>query len=144
MGPGGMNRENGGSRGPAERGNSGGPMIPRNAPTLGPPCRWWDNKKLAKTVSLRPDQQKKMDDIFEAGKGNLIQLYSNLQREEVHLGAMSSADLSDESKIFAAIDRVAQARADVAKAEAHILFQVRKEMDAAQLAALDHEIASLR
>ena len=110
---------------------------------LGPPGRWWDDRKIARNLSLRNDQQKKMDDIFESGKGNLVQLYSNLQREEARLGTMSSTELSDETKVFAAIDRVTQARADVAKANAHILLQIRKELDASQLAALDREIASV-
>ena len=57
---------------------------------------------------------------------------------------MSTSELSDESKIFASIDRVAQARAELEKANAHILLQIRKELDASQLAALDREIASLR
>lgn len=120
----------------------GGP--PRNAPQLGPPGRWWDDKKIARNLNLRGDQQRKMDDIFNAGKGNLLQLYSNLQREEGRLSTMSSSDLADENKVFASIDRVAQARADLEKANAHILLQIRKELDAQQLSALDKEIAALR
>lgn len=132
-----------GTRGDYGPGRGGYP-APRYAPTLGPPGRWWDDKKMARNLSLRNDQQKRMDDIFEAGKGNLLQMYSSLQREEARFSTMSSAELSDETKVFAAIDRVAQARADVAKANAHILLQIRREMDASQLAALDREIASLR
>ena len=143
--PGSMNSPGGnagvsGNRGP----NNGGSFAPRNAPQLGPPGRWWDDKKIARNLNLRSDQQKKMDDIFNAGKGNLYQLYANLQREEARLGTMTSADLSDESKVFASIDRITQARADVEKANAHILLQIRKELDAGQLTALDREIASLR
>ncbi len=129
-----------GNRGPAP----GMSTPPRNAPQLGPPGRWWDDRKIAHSLSLRTDQQRKMDEIFNAGKGNLLQLYSNLQREESRLGSMSSAELSDESKVFASIDRVAQARAELEKANAHILLQIRKELDASQLSALDHEIAALR
>ena len=132
-----------GNRG-GERLNRSGAAAPHNAPVLGPPGRWWDDKKMARNLSLRYDQQKKMDDIFESGKGNLVQLYTDLQREEARLGTMSSSDLSDETKVFAAIDRVTQARADVAKANAHILLQIRGQLDASQLAALDREIASLR
>lgn len=129
-----------GNRSPAPNGS----FTPRNAPQLGPPGRWWDDRKLAHNLNLRSDQQKKMDDIFNSGKTNLLQLYSNLQREELHLGSMSSAELSDETKVFASIDRVAQARAELEKANAHILLQIRKELDASQLTALDREIATLR
>ncbi len=142
-GPGGM-MPPGTSMGNRGSAPAASPVGPRNAPQLGPPGRWWDDRKMARNLNLRGDQQKRMDDIFDLGKGNLLQLYSNLQREESRLGAMSSAELSDESKVFASIDRVAQARAELEKANAHILLQIRKELDASQLAALDREIATLR
>ena len=44
--------------------------------------------------------------------------------------------------MFAAIDRIAQARADLEKAKFHVLLQIRKEMDPQQVAALDRAIAS--
>lgn len=113
-------------------------------PQLGPPGRWWDDKRLVKTLSLRADQQRKMDDIFNANKGQLLNLYANWQREEARLTSMSPADLQDEAKVFANIDRVAQARAELEKENAHILLQIRHELDAEQLARLDHEIASTR
>ena len=130
----------GGNRGPAP-GNS---MAPRYALQLGPPGRWWDDKKIAKNLNLRSDQQRRMDELFNAGRGNLLQLYSNLQQEEARLGSISSSDLADESKVFAGIDRVAQARAELEKANAHLLLQIRKELDGGQLAALDREAAAVR
>ena len=39
--------------------------------------------------------------------------------------------------LFAQIDRVAQARADLEKATTHLMLQVRKEMDADQITRLD-------
>jgi hypothetical protein len=32
---------------------------------LGPPGRWWDDKHFAKTLHLRPEQKKRMDDLFD-------------------------------------------------------------------------------
>lgn len=123
-------------------GDFGGPTV--HGPQLGPPGRWWDDKHLAKTLSLRSDQQRRMDDIFNANKGQLLNLYSNLQREEAHLASMPASDLQDESKVFAGIDRVSQARADLEKENAHILLQIRHELDPDQVAKLDREIASVR
>ena len=85
-----------------------------------------------------------MDDILAANKGTLLSLYSNLKHEEDRLTSMSREDLQDEAKVFAGIDRVAQARADLEKANAHTLLQIRKELDAQQLAELDREVASWR
>ncbi len=83
-----------------------------------------------------------MDDIFEANKPTLINLYTNLQREEMGLANLSHADLQDETKVFAAIDRVSQARSDLEKENAHILLQIRQQLDPQQLETLDHQIAN--
>jgi Spy/CpxP family protein refolding chaperone len=111
---------------------------------LGLPGRWWDEKKTMKTLSLRNDQQHKMDDIFNANKGTLSNLLSNLQHEGDRLTSMTPQDLQDETKVFAAIDRFEMARADLEKEKAHILLQIRQQLDPDQLTKLDSEIASLR
>jgi len=118
--------------------------APRSGPQLGLAGRWWDDNKTAKKLGLRSEQQRRMDDIFEANKSNLLGLLANLQREENHLSSLPPGELQDEAKVFAAIDRVAQARADLEKANAHILMQIRQQMDSNQLAALDREIAAAR
>jgi Spy/CpxP family protein refolding chaperone len=150
----------GGPGGPGGPGGMGGPMMGGNrggdrgsmsttttphihtAPQLSLPGRWWDDKKTVKLLNLRTNQQSRMDDIFEANKGNLKSLYDNLKQEEQRFGSMSHEDLQDETKVFAEIDRVAQARADLEKANFHILLQIRKEMDPSQVATLDREIAN--
>ncbi len=113
----------------------------RSEPRITLPGRWWDDKKTIKNLGLRSDQQERMDDIFNANKGNLVSLFENLQQEQARFVSMPREDLQDETKVFAAIDRIAQARADLDKANFHLLLQIRKEMDPAQLAALDKAIA---
>ncbi len=104
---------------------------------LGPPGRWWDDKHYVKAIHLRSEQQKRMDSLFEQNKTNLVSKYQALQQEESKMEALSHADTLDESALFAQIDRVAQARADLEKANTHLMLQVRKEMDADQTARLD-------
>lgn len=111
---------------------------------LGLGGRWWDEHKTAKKLELNPDQQRRMDSIFEANKPTLTAMYSNLQREQAHLAALPPGDLQDESKVFAAIDRVSQARSDLEKEYAHTMLQIRQQLDPQQLQALDREIASAR
>jgi Spy/CpxP family protein refolding chaperone len=111
---------------------------------LGLGGRWWDEGRTVKKLNLRADQQTRMDEIFEANKPTLVTLYGNLQREEAKLASMPPGDLQDETKVFAAIDRVAQARTDLEKADAHILMQIRQQLDTSQLDALDREIAKAR
>jgi Spy/CpxP family protein refolding chaperone len=117
------------------------PQPPRHGLQLAPPGRWWDDHKTVKHLTLRTDQQRRMDDIFEANKPKLQSLLTNLQIEEAKLSNLSSTEMQDETKIFAAIDRVTQAHAELEKAEAHIELQIRQQLDSAQLAQLDKEIA---
>jgi Spy/CpxP family protein refolding chaperone len=111
---------------------------------LGLAGRWWDDAKTMRKLNLRSEQQHKMDDIFEANKPTLLNLYGNLQREEAHLTSLPPGDLQDETKVFAAIDRVAQARTELEKAKVHVLLQIRQQMDPDQRTALDREIANAR
>jgi Spy/CpxP family protein refolding chaperone len=134
------------------RGSPRGFMAP--APTMTRPPhiglqlglggRWWDDGKIGKKLSLRDDQKRRMDDIFEANKPVLQTLYGNLQREEARLASMPPGDMQDETRVFAAIDRVAQARTELEKANAHTLVQIRQQLDPAQLDQLDREIANSR
>ena len=104
---------------------------------LGPPGRWWDDKHFAKTLHLRPEQKKRMDDLFDENRATLVSRYQTLQQEESKMETLSHAQTLDETALFAQIDRVAQARADLEKATTHLMLQVRKEMDADQITRLD-------
>jgi len=115
---------------------------PRMGLQLGLSGRWWDDHGTARKLSLNSDQQRRMDTIFETNKPTLVNLYTNLQRQEVNLAGLSHADLQDESKVFAAIDRVSQARSELEKEYAHTFLQIRQQLDPQQLQALDHQIAT--
>lgn len=92
----------------------------------GPPGRWWHNPDLAQKLGLTSDQQKKMDDVFQDSRLKLIDLNASLQKEEAILEPLIGADQPDESKILPQIDRVAQARAELEKANARMLLGIRR------------------
>lgn len=133
-------------RGPEmDRGGSPNIQPPaRGGLQLTPPGRWWDEKRVIKRLALSSEQQRKMDEIFEANKPKLQALLTNLQTEQAHLANLTSAERQDEAKVFAAIDRVTQAHAALEKADAHIELQIRQQLDANQLAQLDKDLASSR
>jgi hypothetical protein len=90
---------------------------------LGPPERCWDNKKFAKSLGLRAEQKKKkMDDIFNANKGTVLLRYQSFVQEQSRMEQLSKQTMLDEASLFEEIDRVAQARAALEKANAHMLF----------------------
>jgi len=104
---------------------------------LGPPGRWWDNKAFAKSIGLAPQQQHRMDDVYNANRDNLVTLYKNLQHEESQLEKLTRSKELDENQIFQQIDRVTAARGEAEKAYAHMLLQIRKELTPEQTAKLD-------
>lgn len=119
-------------------------IAPHLGLQLGLGGRWWDESKTIKHLGLRSDQQRRMDEIFEANKPKLVGLLGNLQREEMNLASLPPGDLQDETKVFAAIDHVSEARTELEKAYAHQLLQIRQQLDAGQLEQLDREIANTR
>lgn len=117
--------------------------VPRiqTEPVIALPGRWWDDHRTIKSLKLRPEQQQRMDAIFESNKGTLMTLYTNLEREQQKFVDMPREDLQDETKVFAQIDRIEEARSALEKERFHTLMQIRKEMDAKQVAELDKKIA---
>jgi Spy/CpxP family protein refolding chaperone len=92
----------------------------------GLPGRWWGNPEMARRFGLSADQVKRMDDIFQQFRLQLIDLNANLQKQELILEPLVSADQPEESRILAQIDKVVQARAELEKANAHMLLGVRR------------------
>ncbi|MDR3699704.1 MAG: periplasmic heavy metal sensor [Candidatus Sulfopaludibacter sp.] len=105
----------------------------------GPPGRWWNNPQMVQKLALNSDQQKKMDDIFQMNRLKLIDLNATLQKEEVTLEPLLGADQPDESKILAQIDKVAQARAELEKANARFLLGIRRVLTPDQWKKLQAE-----
>jgi len=92
----------------------------------GLPDRWWKNPATAQSLGLTADQQKKMDDVFQQYRLKLIDFNAALEKEEVTLEPLVAALPLDEAKITAQIDRVAQARAELEKANGRMLLGIRK------------------
>jgi len=117
----------------------GGPDPAAQGPGMpGPPMerafhaegfgRWWDNPQFAQQLNLTDQQKKQMDDIFLQHRLKLIDLHANLEKQETLLQPMIEADQPDETKILSQIDAVAQARAELEKANARMLFDIRKTL----------------
>lgn len=86
---------------------------------------WWKNPDLVKSLNITPEQQKKMDDILQKSRLELIDLRAALEKQEVILHPMMDENPPDTNKILAQIDRVAQARADLEKGNARMLLGIR-------------------
>jgi len=83
---------------------------------------------MAETLGLTAEQQKKMDDIFQQSRLRLIDLSAGLQKEEAIMEPLLAADRPDEAKILVQIDKIAQARAELEKANARMLLGLRSTL----------------
>jgi periplasmic protein CpxP/Spy len=125
------------------------PPVPPPAQPYRPPLeralhigvtgKWWHDAGVAQRLSLTSEQQKKMDDIFQQHRLKLIDLNASLQREEAIMEPLVESDQPDESKIVAQIDKVAQARAELEKANARMLLGIRRVLNQEQWKKLQAE-----
>lgn len=126
----------GGQPQPARRGGeAGGETHP--GLQLGPPGRWWDDHSFARNLKLRPDQQARMDAIFEQNRPALVASLDNVKQAEAKMDQLSRSPSPDEDALFAQIQKVTDARAELQKAYTHYLLQLRKEMDPDQIKRLE-------
>jgi Spy/CpxP family protein refolding chaperone len=92
---------------------------------IAPPGMWWKNPDLVAKLNLSADQQKKMDDIFLQFRIKLIHMKASLEEEELMLEPLINANPPDSAKALAQINRIADTRADLEKANAAMLLGVR-------------------
>ncbi len=90
-----------------------------------PPGIWWRDPNVVQQLSLTPEQTKKMDGIFQQSRLQLIDLRANIERQNAILDPMLNANPIEQAKTLAQIDKVAQARAELEKADAKMLLGIR-------------------
>ena len=106
---------------------------------IGPPGIWWRNPDLIQKLNLTPDQQKRMDDILQQSRLQLIDLRATVEKQEVLMEPMLAANPPDTNKILAQIDQTAQARAELEKANAKMLLGIRNVLTPDQWTKLQAE-----
>jgi Spy/CpxP family protein refolding chaperone len=106
---------------------------------IGPPGIWWHNPDLVQKLNLTTDQQKRMDDILQQNRSQLMDLRASLEKQERLIGPMLAADQPDTNKILAQIDLTVQARAELEKATARMLLGMRNVLTPDQWSKLQTE-----
>jgi Spy/CpxP family protein refolding chaperone len=90
--------------------------------------RWWNNPKVVDKLKLTDTQRKAMDDTMQQHRETLVDLRGTLEKAELELEPMMKEDQPNESQILAQIDKVAQARAELEKANARFLLAIRSKL----------------
>jgi Spy/CpxP family protein refolding chaperone len=106
---------------------------------IAPPGMWWHNPDLVQKLVLTPDQQKRMDDILQQSRLQLVDLRANVEKQELLIGPMLAANPPDTNKVLAQIDHTAQARAELEKANAKMLLGIRNVLTPEQWTKLQTE-----
>ena len=100
---------------------------------------FWRNPEWIRVLELSADQQKKMDDIFQQYRLKLIDLNASLQKEELILEPLLSGTKpapDAEAKITSQVDRIADARAELEKANSRMLVNILQVLNADQWSKL--------
>lgn len=86
---------------------------------------WWHDPEMIRRLNLAPDQQRRIDEICDRNRPRLIELSGAVEREQDALQPILGAERVDTARALAQIDRVAQARAELEKADARMLLSFR-------------------
>jgi Spy/CpxP family protein refolding chaperone len=109
---------------------------------MGDHGRWWNNQKVIDRLKLTDTQRKAMDDTLQQHRETLIDLRGTLEKAELELEPMMKEDQPNESQILAQIDKVAQARAELEKANARFLLAIRSKLTPEQWKTMEADRAS--
>ncbi len=125
---------------------AGGPGFGDHQPpferALGPQGnhgRWWNNPEMVEKLKLTDDQRKQMDGILLQHRETLIDLRASVEKAELQMEPLMRDDQPNETKILGQIDKVAQARAELEKANARFLLAIRGKLTPEQWKTLQAE-----
>lgn len=120
-----------GAQGP---GLGAGPGFGTHRPPLertlgsGPAGRWWNEPAMVEKLNLSDDQRKSMDAILLEHREKLVDMHGAVEKAELGMEPLMGADQPNEQAILAQIDKIAQARADLEKANARFLLAIRAKL----------------
>lgn len=116
------------SGGPATGFGQNRPPMERALGVGGAFGQWWNSPHVIEKLKLTDEQRKAMDAVLFEHRKRLIDLRGNVQKGEIDLEPLMKADQPDEKKLLAQIDAVAQARAELEKANARFLLALRAKI----------------
>ena len=125
-----------GPGGPGDPGGRGGMVMGHGFADHRPPFeramgdhgRWWSNPRMIAMLKLTDDQRKAMDAIWYQHREKLIDLQAGLEKAELAMEPLMSADQPDQAAMEAQIDKIVTARADLERANAMFLLDIRMKL----------------
>lgn len=90
--------------------------------------RWWNDPSMVEKLKLTDEQRKAMDAILLAHREKLIDMRAAVEKAELQMEPLMQSDSPNETKILSQIDAIAQARAELEKANARFLLEIRAKL----------------
>jgi len=94
--------------------------------------QFWNNPRTVEQLKLSDEQRKAMDGIMQDHRMKLIDLRAGLEKAETAMIPLMKADMPNRGAIEAQIDKIVQARADLERANARFLLDIRMQLNADQ------------
>jgi hypothetical protein len=101
---------------------------------LAPQGRWWDDRIYSRNLAIDSRQQRRMDQVFGSNRDQLLKLYTDLKREESQLDKLGKS--ASEPDLDRQIEKVAQARSELQKADTHMVLEIRRQLTPEQLSKM--------
>jgi protein CpxP len=112
------------------------PPMERALGLYGPQGRWWNDPALIARLKLTDDQRKAMDEILLNHREKLVDMRAAVEKAELEMEPLMQDDQPNEARVLQQIDKVAQARAELEKANARFLLAIRAKLAPEQWKAL--------
>ena len=107
--------------------------FPRQPGPPGPDLgKWWKNSEIVRELALSETQVGQIEQTFFEQRLKLIDLKADLEKQETRLQPLIEADQPDEAKVSAQIDQVLAARGRLEKANAMMMFSIRRVLTVEQ------------
>jgi Spy/CpxP family protein refolding chaperone len=90
--------------------------------------QFWNNPKIAEQLKLTDEQRKEMDAILLEHRESLVDMRGAVEKAELEMEPLMSADQPNETAVLAQIDKIAAARAELEKANARFLLAIRAKL----------------
>ncbi len=91
-----------------------------------PDGKWWKRPRIAAEIGLTPEQSKEIEKIFVRSRTKLIDLRADLEKKQLLLQEAMEDPSADRKSIAARIDVVENARAELQKARALMILDMKQ------------------
>jgi Spy/CpxP family protein refolding chaperone len=91
-----------------------------------PDGKWWKRPRLAQEISLTPDQQQQIEKIFVRSRTKLIDLRADLEKKQLGLQELMEDRGADRRDVEKKIESVENARAELQKARALMILDMKQ------------------